>query len=77
MGTQLDVNLSFPSTDIAPMELTSALPLGSVYVDLLWPTSQKKCGSCKFCMSSVTVDMHTVCFKCRGFDCDIDSLCNE
>ena len=59
------------------MELTSTLPLDSVSVDLPKPTSQKKCVSWKSCMSSMTVDMHTVCILCRDFECNIDSLCNE
>ena len=37
----------------------------------------RKCSSCLRRMSKKLADRHTICVSCRGFDCDIDSRCDE
>ena len=41
------------------------------------PESRKKCVSCPRRMSAKTADRHTICVSCRGFDCNIDTRCEE
>ena len=38
---------------------------------------QRKCSSCPRRMSKKSADRHTVCISCRGFDCDLNSRCEE
>ena len=37
----------------------------------------RNCPKCRRRMSKPGFDRHTVCFQCRGFDCDIDNHCDE
>ena len=41
------------------------------------PESRSKCVSCPRRMSAKTADSHTICVSCRGFDCTIDTRCEE
>ena len=41
------------------------------------PESRSKCISCPRRMSANTADRHTICVSCRGFDCTIDTRCEE
>ena len=41
------------------------------------PDSRSKCVSCPRRMSAKTADLHTICVACRGFDCSIDTRCEE
>ena len=41
------------------------------------PESRSKCVSCPRRMSAKTADLHTICVACRGFDCFIDTRCEE
>ena len=38
---------------------------------------RRKCVTCPRRMSAKTADRHTICVVCRGFDCSIDSRCEE
>ena len=38
---------------------------------------RRKCSSCPRRRSKKSADRHTICVSCRGFDCDIDSRCDE
>ena len=38
---------------------------------------RRKCSSCPRRMSKKSADRHTICVQCRGFDCDINSRCDE
>ena len=38
---------------------------------------RRKCSSCPRRMSKKSADRHTICVSSRGFDCDIDSCCDE
>ena len=38
---------------------------------------RRKCIACPRRMSKKTVDRHTLCVNCRGFDCDINTRCEE
>ena len=38
---------------------------------------RRKCSSCPRRMSKKSADRHTICVSCRGFDCDINSCCDE
>ena len=38
---------------------------------------RRKCIACPRRMSKKTADRHTLCVNCRGFDCDIDTRCEE
>ena len=38
---------------------------------------RRKCSSCPRRMSKKSADRHTICVSCRGFDCDINSRCDE
>ena len=35
------------------------------------------CPKCRRRMIKPVFDCHTVCFQCRGFDCDLDNCCDE
>ena len=41
------------------------------------PEVRRKCIACPRRMSKKTADRHTLCISCRGFDCDVDSRCEE
>ena len=38
---------------------------------------RRKCSSCPRRMSKKSADRHTICVQCRGFDCDLNSRCEE
>ena len=38
---------------------------------------RRKCSSCPRRMSKKSADLHTICVSCRGFDCDLNSRCDE
>ena len=38
---------------------------------------RRKCSSCPRRMSKKSADRHTICVSCRGFDCDLNSRCDE
>ena len=41
------------------------------------PEVRTNCVTCPRRMSKKTADRHTLCVSCRGFDCDIDTRCEE
>ena len=41
------------------------------------PEVRRKCIACPRRMSKTTADRHILCVSCRGFDCDVDSRCEE
>ena len=41
------------------------------------PEGCRQCVSCPRRMSVKTADRHTVCVACRGFDCNLESRCEE
>ena len=41
------------------------------------PEVRRKFIACPRRMSKKTADRHTLCISCRGFDCDVDSRCEE
>ena len=41
------------------------------------PDGRSKCVSCPRRMSAKTADRHTVCVVCRGYDCDLETRCEE
>ena len=41
------------------------------------PDARRKCIACPRRMSKKTADCHTLCVNCRGFDCDINTRCEE
>ena len=41
------------------------------------PEVRRKCIACPKRMSKKTADRHTLCVSCRGFDCNIDTRCEE
>ena len=41
------------------------------------PDSRSKCVSCPRRMSATTADRHTVCVVCRGYDCNLETRCEE
>ena len=38
---------------------------------------RRKCVACPRRMSAKTADHHTICVLCRGFDCSVESCCEE
>ena len=40
-------------------------------------SGHRSCSSCKRRISTVRLDAHTVCIKCRGFRCDHKTRCKE
>ena len=38
---------------------------------------RRKCSSCPRRMSKKSADRHTICVSCWGFDCDLNSRCDE
>ena len=54
------------------------VPPSSSYSSVETPVDgRRKCSSCPRRMSKKSADRHTVCITCRGFDCDINNLCEE
>ena len=41
------------------------------------PDSRSKCVSCPRRMSAKIADHHTVCVVCRGYDCNLETRCEE
>ena len=41
------------------------------------PDSRSKCVTCSRRMSAKTADRHTVCVVCRGYDCNLETRCEE
>ena len=41
------------------------------------PDSRSKCLNCPRRMSAKTADHHTVCVVCRGYDCNLETRCEE
>ena len=41
------------------------------------PDGRRKCIACPRRMSKKTADRHTLCISCRGFDCDVNTRCEE
>ena len=59
-----------------PGALTPAPPSSDSSVEA--PSDgRRKCIACPRRMSKKTADRHTLCVNCRGFDCDIDTRCEE
>ena len=40
-------------------------------------SSHRSCLRCHGRMSSLSLDRHTFCYKCRGAECDLDNKCDE
>ena len=70
-----DINLDDPGFK-APGATTSAPPLSDSSVEIP-PEARRKCIACPRRMSIKTADRHTLCVSCRGFDCDLESRCEE
>ena len=60
----------------APGAPTPAPPSSDSSVDNP-PEVRRKCIACPRRMSKKMADSHTLCVSCRGFDCDVDSRCEE
>ena len=59
-----------------PGALTPAPPSSDSSVEA--PSDgRRKCIACPRRMSKKTADRHSLCVNCRGFDCDIDTRCEE
>ena len=59
-----------------PGALTPAPPSSDSSVEA--PSDSRcKCIACPRRMSKKTADRHTLCVNCRGFDCDINTHCDE
>ena len=71
--TVLDV---YRSRVKAPGAPTPAPPSSDSSVETP-PEVRRKCIACPRRMSKKTADRHTLCVSCRGFDCDIDTRCEE
>ena len=69
-----DINLAEPGFT-APGNAT-APPSSDSSVDNP-PEVRRKCIACPRRMSAKTADRHTLCVVCRGFDCNLDSRCEE
>ena len=69
-----EINLDEPGFT-APVNST-APPSSDSSVDHP-PEGRHKCIACPRRMSAKTADCHTICVVCRGFDCSIDSRCEE
>ena len=41
------------------------------------PEVRRNCIACPRRMSKKTADRHTLCVSCRGFDCGVDTRCEE
>ena len=60
----------------APGALTPVPPSSDSSVESP-PEVRRKCVACPRRISKKTADRHTLCVSCRGFDCDIDTHCEE
>ena len=60
----------------APGALTPAPPSSDSSVEVP-PEVRCNCVACPRRMSKKAADRHTLCVSCRGFDCDIDTRCEE
>ena len=60
----------------APGALTPVPPSSDSSVEAP-PEVRRKCVACPRRISKKTADRHTLCVSCRGFDCDIDTRCEE
>ena len=60
----------------APGAPTQAAPSSDSSVETP-PAVRRNCIACPRKMSKKTVDRHTLYVSCRGFDCDIDTRCEE
>ena len=60
----------------APGALTPAPPSLDSSVEAP-PEVRRNCVACPRRMSKKTVDHHTLCVSYRGFDCDVDTRCEE
>ena len=69
-----DINLDEPGFT-APGNATAPPSLDSSVDNP--PEARRKCIGCPRRMSAETADHHTVCVVCRGFDCSLDSRCEE
>ena len=69
-----EVNLDEPGFK-AKGATTSPPPSSDSSVDN--PEARRKCIACPRRMSKKTGDRHTLCVACRGFDCDLESRCEE
>ena len=59
-----------------PGTLVSTPPSSDLYVEA--PSDgRRKCIACPRRMSKKTADRHSLCINCRGFDCDINTRCEE
>ena len=70
-----DFNLDDPGFK-APGAPPSAPPSSDSSIE----TPPEVCRTCIACprrMSKKTADRHTLCVSCRGFDCDVDTRCEE
>ena len=70
-----DYNLDEPGFT-APGALTTAPPSSESLVEAP-PEVHRNCIACPRRMSKKTADRHTLCVTCRGFDCDVDTRCEE
>ena len=70
-----DYNLDEPGLK-APGATTQAPPSLDSSVENP-PAARRKCIVCPRRMSKKTPDRHTLCVSCWGFDCDLDSRCEE
>ena len=70
-----DINLDEPGFK-APGATTSAPPSSDSSMENP-PEARRKCIACRRRMSKKTADRHTLCVSCRGFDCDLESRCEE
>ena len=60
----------------APGALTPAPPSSDSSVEAP-PEVRRNCVACPRRMSKKTADHHTLCVSCRGFDCDVNTHCEE
>ena len=72
------------SADVAPEALqdSSAPSLpptasGSSSAPSSGYSARRSCPKCRRRMSKTLFDRHTICFKCRGYDCSLDKRCDE
>ena len=84
MNFSLDNPGFFASTELYPSVLQNSaalLPPSAFGSSSSAPSSRdsarRSCPKCHRRMSKALFDCHTVCFKCRGFDCSHDKNCDE
>ena len=69
-----DINLDEPGFT-APAG--STVPLSSDSSVEQPPDGRSKCVACPRRMSAKTADRYTICVVCRGYDCNVESRCEE